>query len=194
MSEPLVGKAQQLRRKRHPLLFQQRLSEQYFWPAILTVITTGGLLVWSLDKLQPYRVHLAVVFVCCCLVLILTFAFRLRAYATLTEDAIRVRLPFHCIEIPYSDIKTVRPTELFRMYPPQQQRWTQRRFLEPLFGTTVLVIELDELPKPKVWLSLWMTPFMVCPDRVGIIIAVRDWLGFRATLDEHRARLRRPPR
>ncbi len=194
MSDPLPGKTQQQRRKRHPLLFQQRLSEQYFWPAILTVLTSGALLVWNPAKLQPYRVYLAVALACCSLLLILTFAFRLRAYAALTEDAIRVRLPFHRLEIPYRDIKNVRPTELFRMFPPQQQRWTQRRFLEPLFGATVLVIELEELPRPKAWLRLWMTPFMVCPDKVGFIIAVRDWLGFRAALDENRARLRRTPR
>ncbi len=194
MSDTLPGKTQKPQRKRHPLLFQQRLSEQFFWPAILTVATCGALLVWNPAKLQPYRFYLAVALVCCGLVLILTFAFRLRAYAALTEEAIRVRLPFHRLEIPYRDIKNVRPTELFRMFPPRQQRWTQRRFLEPLFGATVIVIELDELPRPKAWLRLWMTPFMVCPDKVGLIIAVRDWLGFRATLDEYRARLRRPPR
>ncbi len=194
MSDRVPSKTQQPRRKRHPLLFQQRLSEQYFWPAILIVATSGALLAWNPARLEPYRFHLAVALICCGLVLILTFAFRLRAYATLTEDAIRVRLPFHGFEIPYRDIRNVRPTELFRMFPPPEQRWTRRRFLEPLFGATVVVIELDQLPRPAAWLRLWLTPYMVCPDKIGIIIAVRDWMGFRADLDEYRARLKRPSR
>ena len=192
MTEPRPSRKRETRNKRHPLLYQQRLSEQYFWPAILTVATSGALLVLNPARLDPYRIYFALALICCSLVLILTFAFRLRAYATLTEDAIRVRLPFHRFQIPYRDIKNVRPIELFRMYPPARQRWTQRRFLEPLFGATVLVIELDELPRPTAWLRLWVTKYMICPDKVGMIIAVRDWMGFRAELDEYRARLRQP--
>ena len=46
------------RGKRHPLLYHQRLSEQYFWPAILTVATSAALLVWAPAKLEPYRLVL----------------------------------------------------------------------------------------------------------------------------------------
>lgn len=194
MSDAVPSKTKPPRKKRHPLLYQQRLSEQYFWPAILTVALSATLLAWNPAKLEPYRFYLAVALICCGLVLVLTFAYRLRAYATLTEDAIQVRLPFHRFEIRYNEIKNVRPTELFRMYPPGRQRWTQRRFLQPLLGATVLVIELDELPRPTAWLRLWMTPYMLSPDKIGVILAVRDWMGFRAELDEHRARLRRPHR
>lgn len=192
MNDQKTGSEKQKREKRHPLLYQQRLSEEYFWYAILIVAISGALLAWNPPKLEPYRVHLALALACCGLVLILTFVFRLRAYATLTADAIEVRLPFHRFRIPYKEITNVRPTELFRMYPPGEQRWTQRSFLGPLFGATVLVIEMETLPSPTPWLRLWMTKYMLCPDKIGIILAVRDWIGFRAELDELRARLRRP--
>jgi hypothetical protein len=174
--------------KRHPLLYHQRLSEQYFWPAILTVAVSIGLLVWAPAKLQPYRLVLILALACCGLVLVLTFLFRLRAYARCTAHGVRVRLPFYHFDIPYDEIKNVRPTELFRLFPPRELRWPQRRFLAPLLGMTVLAIELDKLPNRTAWLRLWMNKYMLCPDRVGVIVAVRDWMGFRAELDEFRAR------
>jgi hypothetical protein len=174
--------------KRHPLLYHQRLSEQYFWPAILTVGASTALLVWAPAKLEPYRLVLIMALACCGLVLVLTLLFRLRAYTRCTAHAVLVRLPFYHFEIPYSEIKTVRPTELFRLFHPRELRWTQRRFLSPLLGTTVLVIELEELPNRTAYLRLWMNKYMLCPDRVGVIIAVRDWMGFRAELDEYVAR------
>jgi hypothetical protein len=191
MSNLTPSQPQPKQGKRHPLLYHQRLSEQYFWPALLTVAGSAALLAWNPSKLQPYRLLLTVALGCCGMVLVLTLLFRLRAHARCTADSIRVRLPFYQFEIPYSEIKNVRPTELFRLFPPRDQRWSQRRFLAPLFGATVLAIDLDRLPNRKVWLGLWMNKYMLSPDRVGVILAVRDWMGFRAELDEFRARMRR---
>ena len=178
------------RGKRYPLLYHQRLSEQYFWPATLIVAASAALLVWNPAKLEPYRLLLTMALACCGMVLALTLLFRLRAYAICTADGLRLRLPFYHLEVSHSEIRNVRPTELFRLFPPQEQSWAQRRFLAPLLGETVLAIDLDELPSRTVWLRLWMSKYMLCPDRVGLIIAVRDWIGFRAELDEFRARRR----
>ena len=179
------------RGKRHQLLYHKRLSEQYFWPAILSVATSTALLVWAPDRLGPYRLVVILALACCGLVLALTLLFRLRAYVQCTANAVRVRLPFYHFEIPYGQINRVRPTDLFRLFPSGELRWPQRRYLAPLLGETVLVIELDELPNRVAWLRLWMNKFMLCPDRVGVIVAVRDWMGFRAELDEFRARRQR---
>jgi len=176
------------RGKRHPFLYHQRLSEQYFWPATLIVTGSTGLLVWGPAELEPYRLVVILALACCGLVLVLTFLFRLRSYAQCTADTVRFRLPFYYFDIPYHQIRNVRPTELFRLFPPSGLRWPQRRFLAPLLGATVLVIELDQLPNRVTWLRLWLNRYMLCPDRVGVIVAVRDWMGFRAELDEFRAR------
>jgi hypothetical protein len=185
-------KTQRDRGKRHPLLYHQRLSELYFWPAVLIVAISGGLLIWNPDKLEPYRLVLSLSMVCCATVLVLTLLFRLRAYAVCTAHALQVQLPFYRFEIPYREIRNVRPTELFRLFPPREQGWAQRRFLTGILGATVLVIELDELPTRAAWLRLWMSTYMLCPDRPGLVIAVRDWLDFRTELDEFRARERHP--
>ena len=190
MSELPPQKPAPRRGKRHPLLFQQRLSEQYFWPAVLIVATSSALLIWGPAKVEPYRPALTITATCTGLALILAFIYRLRAYVVCTSHSLRVRLPFRQFEIAYSEIKTVRPTELFRIFPPRQEKWPQRRFLMPILGATVLLIELEQLPKRNAWLRLWMPKYMISPEKVGIIVAVRDWMSFRAELDEFRARQR----
>ena len=191
MSNSPPAKAQPKRGKRHPLLYQQRISEQYFWPAVLSVGLSAALLIWGPAKLAPYRFFLTMAASCSGLVLVLTLVYRLRSYAVCSIHGLRVQLPFYRFEIGYEEIKAVRPTELFQLFPPNKQRWPQRRFLMPLFGTTVLSIELEQLPHRTAWLRLWMSRYMLAPDRVGVVLAVRDWLSFRAELDESITRYRK---
>lgn len=191
VSQRQPGESFPERGERHPLLFHQRFSEQNFWPSTLILALSAGLLLWNPDKLAPFRAVLMLALAGTGLVLVLTLVFRLRAYAQCLADALRVQLPFHQLTIPYHEIKSARPTELFRIFPPSQQRWPQRRFLRSLFGETVVVIEMEEFPSSVLWLRLWMNKYMLCPDRVGLILAVRDWLAFRAELDEFTARRQR---
>jgi hypothetical protein len=192
VSEPVHTAAQARWGRRHPLLYQQQFNEQNFWPSVLLLALSGGLLIWNPAKLQAYRPILLLVVFVAGLILVLTLIFRLRAYIQCRPDELYLQLPFYHLNIPYVQITTVRPTDLFRMFPPEQQRWTQRRFLRSLFGETVVVIEVDHLPHSLTWLRLWMTKYMLCPEKPGFVLAVRDWIAFRTELDEFRARQRRP--
>jgi hypothetical protein len=179
------------RGKRHPLLYQERLNEQVFWPCVGTIAASVALLVWNPAELAASRPHLVVILVGAGLVLVLTFLLRLMAYVQCGDHSLQVHLPFYRLTIPYDQVRATRPTELYRMFPPAAQRWTQRSFLRSLFGRTVLVLELDELPRHRIWLRLWMGRYMLCPDAVGLILPVHDWIAFRTELDEFRSR-RRP--
>jgi hypothetical protein len=176
--------------KRHPLLFQQRFSEQIFWPSIVILALSAALLVWNPAKVEPYRATLRVALVGTGLILALTWLLRLRAYVRCRDSGLHLQLPFFRLLIPYRKIRSTRPTELYRMFPSEQQHWPQRRFLRGLFGKTVVVIEMEQLPHSRLWLRLWMSKYMLCPDRVGFVLAVRDWMAFRAELDEFRTRSR----
>lgn len=191
MSKQKTGGTPPKRGKRHPLLFQHHLNEQVFWPCILIIGLSSALLIWNPAKLEPFRAFLRVALVGTGLTLALTFVYRLRSYAQCSTDGLLVQLPFHSLTIPYAEIKTIRPTEVYRMFPPEQQNWAQRSYLRGLFGETVIVVEMEQLPRSRLWLWLWMSKYMVCPDRVGLVLAVRDWLAFRAELDEFKARRRR---
>ena len=190
MSQPPSSGKQVGRPKRHPLLFQQRLNEQTFASCVLILIILAALFVLNPPRLEPVRANLVVVLVGTALILVLTFIFRLRAYVQCRPDGLRLQLPFYSLTIPYRDIKGIRPTELFRMYPSDKQKWSPRHFLRFLFGETVVVIELEQLPSSRFILRLWMTKYMLCPDRTGFNLVVRNWLDLRTEIDEHRARHR----
>ena len=173
------------RGKRYPLLYQQRFNEMVFWPTILIVALSAALIIWGPAE---FRAYLSVTVFGSGAILVLTLFFRLRAYAQCRSSGLRVQMPFFHLDIPYRSIQTTRPTDLFRLFLPSEQRWTQRRFLMPIFGRTVVVVELGALPAPRRRLRLWMIKYMLSPDTEGLVLAVRDWIGLRAELDEFKAR------
>ncbi|MGD8625924.1 MAG: hypothetical protein PVJ34_15415 [Anaerolineae bacterium] len=181
------------RGKRHPLLFQQRLNEMVFWPTTLSAVLCAVLLVVDQPRADPYRGGLGVVLAGSGLILIFSLIFRLRAYAQCRSQALHIQLPFRRLEIPYRQIRSSRPTELYYLFAPSQVRWTQRHFLRGLFGQTVVVVELESIPWSRAWQRLWMSPFMLSPETEGLILPVRDWMAFRIELDEFKARAHRRP-
>lgn len=177
-------------RRRHALLFQQRLSEQVFWPSVTIVAACAALLIWNPARLDPYRATLVVVLVGTGLLLVVTLLFRLRAYVQCRPEGVRIQVPFHQVTIPYPQVKATRPTELYRLFPPSKERWSQRQYLGPLFGATVVVVELEELPGPPWRLRLWLPKYMLCPERTGLVLAVADWMALRSDVDELQTRSR----
>jgi hypothetical protein len=151
---------------------------------------SAALLVWNPPKVEPYRTTLRVALAGAGSILVLTMFYRLRAYARCLQSGLHLQLPFYHLLIPYQEIRSTRPTELYRMFPYEKQNWTQQRFLRTIIGKTVVVVEVEQLHHSHIWLRLWMSKYMLCPDRVGLALAVRDWMAFRAELDESRARSR----
>lgn len=175
------------RGRRFPLLYQQRLNHMVFWPSILTGALSAALISWGPAHL---RSSLITMLFCAGALVAVTSLFRLRAYAQCRSTGLRLQLPFLRLEIPYGVIRATRPTDLYRLFPPERQPWSRRRFLEPLFGRTVVVVELQRLPATRRWLRLWMTTYMLAPDTEGLVLAVPDWIALRSELDEYKARSR----
>ena len=170
--------------KRHPLLLYQQFHDQVSWPAILILAICAGLLVWDPAPFEPYRLHLAIMLVGTGLILLLSFVFRATAYVQCRLDGLRVQTPFQRLRIRYAEIRLTRPTQLYHIFPPDAQRWTQRSFLQPLWGRTVVVVEMEKLPHRAGWLRTWSGKYMVCPDVVGLALLVSDWMALRSELDE----------
>lgn len=178
-------------RKRYPFWFQQRLYEMIFWPCILLLLLTGGLLAWNPRPLADARAPLSVILAGTAGIFVLVSLYRLRAFACFRPDGLRLQFPFKGFVIPYSEILQTRPTELVHMFPPQRWPIAQGSFLAPIARETMVVVEMERLPLPRFWMRLWVHRYMICPDATGLALPVRDWLTFRAILDEFR--LRRPP-
>jgi hypothetical protein len=191
MSNEKASTAIPKRGKRHPLLLQQRLNEEVFWPSLLILAVSGALLVWNPAQLVRYRSHLAAMLFGTGLLLVLTLIFRLMAFAQCREDGLWIRLPFYHLIVPYARIKATRPTEFYHLFPPKEQHWGQRVFLGPLWGRTLVVIDLDELPASRARLRLWMSKYMLSPYDAGLAVPVRDWIAFRSEIDECKFRSQR---
>lgn len=174
--------------RHYRLLYQQRFQEMILWPAILIIILTAALLIWQPEPLASYRALFLLAFTVAVLVLLLTSIYRLRAYVRCGEHNLIVQLPFYRLTIPYDQIQKSRPAEIFRLFPPTEQRSTENNFLDPLLGATVLVVEVSGLPAPARRLRLWMSKFMLSPDHPGVVLAVRDWIALDQELEEQRAR------
>lgn len=173
------------RGRRHPLLYQQRFNEMVFWPTILIVALSAVLIVWG----EPgFRGYLGAALAASGAILVFTLIFRLRSYVQCRFSELCIQLPFLRLVIPYRSIRSTRPTDLYRLFFPDDQRWTQRRFLDPLFGRTVVVVDLDDLPVSRRSLRLWMSRYMLAPDTEGLVLVVRDWIELRSELDEFKAR------
>jgi hypothetical protein len=176
--------------KRHPFLLQQRVQEMTFWPCILLLLLCGGLLAWNPPELRTSRGSLSIILLGTAGILTLTSLFRLRAFARCRPDGLLLQFPLKSFLIPYAEILQTRPTELVRMFPPHQWPFAQGHFLAPISQATMVVIEMERLPLSTFQMRLWVSRYMICPDATGLALPVRDWLPFRAELDE--LRLRRP--
>jgi hypothetical protein len=177
--------------QRRALLLQEHFNEQNFWVCILILALCGALLIWDPAPFAIYRPYLFAILIGTGLILILTFLYRLRAYVQCREAGVVVQLPFYRLIIPYEAIRATRPNEVYRLFPPDEQRGTQRRFLRWLWGTTVVVVELEQLPGSRPWLRLWMSPYMLSPNEVGLVLPVHDWIALRSDMSEFQSRRRR---
>lgn len=174
--------------RRYPLLLQRRLSAMLFWPALLIGLLITVLAILSPPGIEAYWPYLLVAGIGGWAVAILSLWFSLRSYARCRPDGLCIRLPFYELVVPYRDIQSTRLAQFGRQFPPENERWSRRRFLEPLSFTTVVVVELEALPAPRRRLRLWMSHYLLSPDTPGFMLPVRDWLGLRSELDEFRSR------
>jgi len=159
-----------------------------FWPALLIALLSAALVILSPPGIEPHRLYLLVTGLAAGSLAILAAWFGLRTHVTCWEDGLRLRFPFYEVRIPYRDFKSTRLSQLGRQFPPECESWSRRHFLEPLFASTVVVVEVNALPAPRGQLRLWMSPYVLSPDSPGFVLPVRDWLTFRGELDEFRSR------
>ncbi len=174
--------------RRYPLLLHHRLRSMLFWPACLIALLALVLVILSPPGIEASRPYLVAAALGGWSVAALTLWWSLRSFACCRADGLWLELPFYRATIPYHDIQSTRLAQFGREFPPQHERWSRRRFLEPLFFSTAVVVELKELPASRRQLRPWLGHYLLLPDRPGFILPVRDWLGFHGELDECRSR------
>ena len=177
--------------KRHPLLMYRRSLDR-LWPIIFlsgAILLISGIYVrfaqTPLDKADA-----PLLLISGALLVILSLFFILLRYAAYVQsrsDHLRFVTPFFQMRISYRRIRSAHPAEINALFPPQRISGSLRSFLEPFYGQTAVVLELNGYPMPKPILRLFLTQAMFHPQAEGLVLLVPDWIAFSSELDTLRS-------
>ena len=104
------------------------------------------------------------------------------SYVQCQPTHLRVSTPLFRLAISYSRIRTTRPVNFL----PAPQRWSQRRFVEPFIGRTIIALDLTGYPLGEKWLRLWLNEFMFPPNFMGLLLLTPDWMTLSRDFDTYR--------
>jgi len=113
------------------------------------------------------------------------FAFfgRFFAYVQARESYIHIVTPFLRFKISYRRMLSVHPVLVQQLFPPQESSWSQRTFLEPYYGQTVIIVEMRGYPLDPAILRLFLPRQMFSPRSTGLVLLIADWMKFSTEID-----------
>jgi hypothetical protein len=170
------------------LLVYRRLVGYWGTPLILLFLVSAVLLIWNHTALQVLRPVLVLTLPLSLVLLILTFVMSRLAYVQCRDDGFLIQLPLTRLHVPYESVVEARATLMYELFPPSKQRFSTRGFLDPLWKMSAVVIRLRAWPQPRRRLRLWMDSRMIIRD--GLVLLVRDYMGFRREIQDAMARWR----
>ncbi len=177
---------------RFDLLPYRALAKRWRWPAFL-LIPAGVGLYWILPHVaeasSDYRPLGFVISVVGAVI----FAYTLlaaRARITCHGNRFVVHTPLYPVAFSYQRVELVRPVQFSQLYSPTEVPAAKWRLYRDLWGRTVPTITLKGLPLPEWWLRLWFHPYLFHPKERGLVIPVKDWMGFIRQLESRRTEWR----
>lgn len=178
--------------KRHTLLLYKRFMDR-IWSSTL-VLGLILLVLWGWGWFSPTILVEAQtsfwLLAGACVVLVFSlFAFfgRTVAYVQPHRDHLRLVTPFLRTNISYRRFRSVHPVDFNALFPPGEAAWALRRLLEPFYGRTTVVVELNSYPVHPAILRFFLAPQMFSQKSKGLVFLVPDWMAFSTELDTYRA-------
>lgn len=104
-------------------------------------------------------------------------------------EALIFHSPWFSLRVSYRRIRATRPTTFGEVFPRIPYR--HRRWVEPFYEHTVLVIETDGYPLPARWIRWFLGPYMCTPQGTGFVCLVPDWMALSRLIDAYRERHRK---
>ncbi len=116
------------------------------------------------------------------------FAFfaRKMAYVQAHRDHLRLVTPFLRLNIAYRRIRNTHPADFHQLFPREEASWAQQRFLDPFYGMTAVVVEMNAYPISQAALRLFLAPQIFSKRDKAFVILVPDWMAFSTELDTYR--------
>lgn len=181
--------------QRFTLLLYQRAMDRLWKTTLILGLLLAGLW-WQAPAGWVIPIPAAYegwVFVAAVVVLAFTlFALLARrmTYVQARHDHLRLITPFLRLKISYRRVRSVHPAEFHQLYPPGAMNWSERRFLEPFIGETVVVVELFDYPLPPTVLRFFLAPQIFHPQTVGLVLLVANWMQLSTEIDSFLAQWR----
>lgn len=181
--------------KRFRLRLYERLFAMLRWPAFLLAISAYVL--WWIAPDYPIlstgRDFLLIIVVLSGALWVAGLVAPALCYVQCRADYLLIGTPVYRLSISYARIGSVTAVNFGQKYPFHRQKWSQRRFLEPLFleqktgQLTVVAVAVKQYPLPLRWLKLWLTDYMFAPDAPGFLFMVRDWMALSQQIEDYRS-------
>lgn len=180
------------RGRRYPLLLYTRMLDRW-WPALFLIGLGTASLAWPFYSdlytrlTEPWRwMTMAGTGGLVAAASLLMLLMRSSAFVQPFQDHLLLVTPFLRMRISYRRFKQTTTTVMGTLFPPRRLRGLRRDILEPLFGETAVVIDLNALPLPRSVLRLFLSPFFFKDETPHIVILVRDWMRFSTELESMR--------
>ena len=120
------------------------------------------------------------------------------SYVQAYPSHLRIVTPFLKLNVSYRRVISIRTVDVVQLFPPGEQKWARRRFLQPFYAKTGIAVETRGYPLLKNLLRLFL-PRQVClPQATGFLLLVEDWMKLSTELDSrigtwHSYRQQGPP-
>jgi hypothetical protein len=169
-----------------------RLYDLLYWPTLLLLLALAVLWWYApfIMFLAPYDFVVLFVGGLCLALFAVTYGGRFVSYVQCRPDHLRIQTPIFRLAVSYQRIHTVRPVKFGQQYPADKQRWSQRRFLEPLLGLIGVAVTVQSYPISLRWLRVWLNDYMFTRDAPGFLFLVDDWMSLSREIDVYRDRWR----
>ena len=175
--------------KRHQLLYYRRMMDRLWLATLVLGMVMFG--VWFgagrffIELQRPFDIIVLAGAATVTAFALFAFLVRKMAYVQAATDHLRVVTPFLRLKISYRRLRTTHPAEFHQLFPPQKAKWAQRKFLEPFYGKTVLLVELTAFPIKQGLLRLYLPPTMFSPQSKGLVFVVKDWMALSTEIDSY---------
>jgi len=184
MSSPRAG-------NRHTLLFYRRTMDRLWKYTLLLGIVLAAAGGFAL--LRPTSIlglssdtWLFVTAVVAFALSAFAFFSRFVAYVQAQPDSLKIITPFLRFRLSYKRMRSVRPTLIQQLFPPEKSSWSQRTYLEPFYGKTAILVELKGFPLSPTLLKLFLPDAMFARSTTGLVLMVPDWMQLSTEIDSFR--------
>ena len=174
--------------KRHQLLIYRRWMDRIWEPTLFLGFLLGAAWVWvqySGESIFQTRADVWLLIGAITSILIGLFALLARnmAYVQAFPTHLRLATPFLRLNISYRRVRSAHPANFQQLFPPAEAGWGERRFLEPFYAKTVVVLELSSFPLNPFLLRLFLPRQVFSRRKRALTCVVQDWMGFSTELD-----------